>query len=78
MSDSSSSTRQQRLEQVQEGLTTFPKVLTLQDQGLFALGYYHQRAADRADRTARAAAARARQGGQTAAEQPDDLDTETE
>lgn len=26
----------------------FPRVLTLEDQGLFALGYYHQRAHDRA------------------------------
>lgn len=69
---------QQRLEQVQEGLLTFPKVLTLQDQGLFALGYYHQRAADRADRTAGAAAARARRGARTAADQDQDIDTDVE
>jgi CRISPR-associated protein Csd1 len=30
------------------GLTRFPLVLTLPEQGLFALGYYHQRADDRA------------------------------
>lgn len=30
------------------GLATFPTVLNLPDQGLFALGYYHQRASDRA------------------------------
>lgn len=29
------------------GLTTFPPTLTLQEQGLFALGFYHQRASDR-------------------------------
>jgi CRISPR-associated protein Csd1 len=29
------------------GLKNFPPTLTLQDQGLFALGFYHQRAADR-------------------------------
>ena len=29
------------------GLKNFPATLTLQDQGLFALGFYHQRAADR-------------------------------
>lgn len=29
------------------GLTQFPATLTLQEQGLFALGFYHQRAADR-------------------------------
>lgn len=30
------------------GLSDFPRVLSLPSQGLFALGYYHQRAADRA------------------------------
>lgn len=39
---------QRRLEEIQSGLQGFPRVLTLQDQGLFALGYYHQRAFDRA------------------------------
>lgn len=39
---------QERLEEIQTRLTSFPKVLTLEQQGLFALGYYHQRAADRA------------------------------
>ena len=39
---------QRRLEEVMAGLPAFPKVLTLEDQGLFGLGYYHQRAADRA------------------------------
>lgn len=29
------------------GLKNFPPTLTLQEQGLFALGFYHQRAADR-------------------------------
>jgi CRISPR-associated protein Csd1 len=33
---------QTQLEEIQSGLTSFPKVLNLQDQGLFALGYYHQ------------------------------------
>jgi CRISPR-associated protein Csd1 len=35
---------QRRLEEVQSGLSAFPKTLTLQQQGLFALGYYHERA----------------------------------
>jgi CRISPR-associated protein Csd1 len=35
-------------EEIQSGLTTFPKTLTIEQQGLFALGYFHQRAADRA------------------------------
>jgi CRISPR-associated protein Csd1 len=38
---------QQRLEEVIDRLPTFKPVLTLQEQGLFALGYYHQRADDR-------------------------------
>jgi CRISPR-associated protein Csd1 len=36
---------QTRLEEIQEALPFFPKVLTMQEQGLFSLGYYHQRAA---------------------------------
>lgn len=39
---------QHQLEEVLSGLKTFPLVLTLEDQGLFALGYYHQRAYGRA------------------------------
>lgn len=39
---------EKRLEEVQQNLALFPKTLTLQEQGLFGLGYYHQRAADRA------------------------------
>ncbi len=45
---------ERRLEEVQTRLTAFPRVLTLEDQGLFALGYYHQRANDRAERRAAA------------------------
>jgi CRISPR-associated protein Csd1 len=43
---------QQRLEEVQSGLEKFPKTLKLEEQGLFALGYYHQKAADRASAAA--------------------------
>lgn len=39
---------QRRMEEILAHLTAFPKTLSLQDQGLFALGYYHQRALDRA------------------------------
>jgi CRISPR-associated protein Csd1 len=35
---------QKRLEEVQSHLSGFPKTLTLEQQGLFALGYYHERA----------------------------------
>ncbi len=51
---------QRRLEEVQGALDGYPRVLNLEEQGLFALGYYHQRAFDRAE--ARAAAERRRAG----------------
>ncbi|HXK33091.1 MAG TPA: type I-C CRISPR-associated protein Cas8c/Csd1 [Dehalococcoidia bacterium] len=35
---------QRRLEEVQADLRTYPRTLTLEQQGLFALGYYHERA----------------------------------
>jgi len=38
----------QRLEEVLSGLDSFPKTLTLEEQAIFSLGYYHQRANDRA------------------------------
>jgi len=34
---------QRRMEEVTDGIGTFPKTLTLEEQGLFALGYYHER-----------------------------------
>ncbi len=37
---------QQALESVLGNLSSFPPVLTLEEQGYFALGYYHQRAAN--------------------------------
>jgi CRISPR-associated protein Csd1 len=40
------------LQDVLSKLTHFPPVLSLEEQGLFALGYYHQRAADAAERRA--------------------------
>jgi len=39
---------QSRLEEVLSMLPDFPRTLKLQEQALFALGYYHQRAYDRA------------------------------
>jgi CRISPR-associated protein Csd1 len=39
---------QERLEEVMIGLSHFPHTLTLEEQALFALGFYHQRAYDRA------------------------------
>lgn len=39
---------EERLEEITSHLDSFPKTMTMQNQGLFALGYYHQRAANRA------------------------------
>jgi CRISPR-associated protein Csd1 len=38
---------QRRLEDILAGVQGYPRTLTLTEQGLFALGYYHQRAFDR-------------------------------
>lgn len=40
-----------RLEEITEHLPEFPRTLTLMQQALFSLGYYHQRAYDRAQAT---------------------------
>lgn len=40
---------QKRLEEILAGLDQFPRTFSLEQQGLFALGYYHQRAFDRAE-----------------------------
>ncbi len=39
---------QRRIGDICSAIPAFPKVLTLEDQGLFSLGYYHQQAHDRA------------------------------
>lgn len=49
---------QERLEEVQVGLSNYPALLTLEQQGMFALGYYHERAAERARFAERRAEAR--------------------
>ena len=36
-----------RLEEIMDGLRTFPTTLTMPEQAMFALGFYHQRAANR-------------------------------
>ena len=38
---------QAAIEEIVAGLPSFPRVLTLREQGMFALGYYHQRAENR-------------------------------
>mgnify|MGYP001791557995 CR=1 FL=1 len=52
---------EERLEDVTADLPTFPKTLGLQQQGLFGLGYYHQRASDRAAAKAKSEANKASQ-----------------
>jgi CRISPR-associated protein Csd1 len=61
---------QQRLEEVILHVPEFAPVLTLPDQGLFALGYYHQRADDR--RRIREAAERRRASTTSATTVPTD------
>lgn len=57
-----------RLMEVMEGLDAFPRTLTMPQQAMFALGFYHQRAADR-----RAAIDRreAQGDGETASSEPE-------
>ncbi|MCG8350082.1 MAG: type I-C CRISPR-associated protein Cas8c/Csd1 [Chloroflexales bacterium] len=61
---------QRRLEEVTTGLNSFPRTLTLEEQGLFSLGYYHQRAHQRAE--AIAASARKKAAAAEAAPTNDD------
>ena len=58
----------ERLEQVSIGLKEFPPTLTLQQQGLFALGFYHQRGEDRRQVRERAAARQANDDAEAAIE----------
>lgn len=53
---------ERQLEEIMLPLVSFPRTLTLEEQGLFALGFYHQRAADRARSSA------------NKANQPDEID----
>jgi len=46
---------ERRLEEVLAPIDAFPTTLSLRDQALFALGYYHQRAADRAASSSKSA-----------------------
>ena len=51
---------QRRIEDIVGNISAFPRTLVLEEQGVFALGYYHQRASDRGQ--ARGAAERRRAG----------------
>lgn len=41
---------EKRLEEIMSGIDSFPKTLSMKDQGLFSLGYFHQKARSRADK----------------------------
>ncbi len=56
---------QRKLEEIIGGLRSFPRTLGLEDQGLFALGYYHQRASDRTQAREASARRKAASGGPT-------------
>ena len=58
---------QDRLSEIVAPLKEFPTTLTLQEQALFSLGFYHQRAADR--QAARAARERRQRGQASAADE---------
>lgn len=51
------------LEEILAGLSEFPTVLPLKEQGMFALGYYHQSAASSAQARERSAQKKAQAGG---------------
>jgi len=68
---------ERRMTEIMAGIGVFPRTLTLRQQGMFALGYYHQRAADAravAERTAarKAAGAPASEVDDLVAEEMDD------
>lgn len=62
--------RSESLEAILSSMQAFPRTLSVQDQALFSLGYYHQRADDRAARREAADAKRAA-GESTASETND-------
>lgn len=63
----------ERLREIISHIQSFPTTLTLRQQGLFALGYYHQRAADQQERAARSQARKVPAAIGAAAE-PDDIE----
>lgn len=67
---------QARLEDVMSELPAFPRTLTLEQQGVFSLGYYHQRASDRARR--KEAGERKAAADGPATPQPDEAQEDTD
>jgi len=67
---------ERRIEEVMSGIDGFLPILTLEQQGRFALGFYHQRAHDRAQMQAAAERKKA-QPGPAAADPVDPADPDT-
>ena len=42
---------EKQLEEIMSGISNFPAHLPLEDQGMFAIGYYHQRCSKKGDET---------------------------
>lgn len=59
------SAMQERLEEIMSNLGGYPKTLNMERQGLFALGYYHQRAHNRAAARAASEARATSQNGES-------------
>jgi CRISPR-associated protein Csd1 len=57
------------MEEIVAQISDFPRTLSLEEQGRFSLGYYHQRAHDRAE--AKAASERKKAGAAEAAAGPE-------
>lgn len=62
----------ERLQEIMSDLREFPPTLTLKKQGMFVLGYYHQKAADTRARRAHAASRDAASSGSDASDAGDD------
>jgi CRISPR-associated protein Csd1 len=57
---------QSQLNEITPGISEFPRTLTLKEQGIFALGYYHQRAATSRQIKERSEAKKAREAAKAA------------
>ncbi len=67
---------QRRLEEIMAGIDGFPRTLALEEQAIFALGFYHQRAYDRAER--QKAAERRKTAASGASDEGDDYEESAE
>jgi CRISPR-associated protein Csd1 len=61
-----------RLEEVMSSIDHFPTTLTLTDQGLFAIGFYHQKAHDRAQMIAASERKKAQKAADSSTQSPEE------